>query len=43
MADGVIERIAGGEKAAGNRFVKMLPYDRDNLIIAAIRQRSDAV
>jgi ligand-binding sensor domain-containing protein len=34
MADGVIERIAGGEKAAGNRFVKMLPYDRDNLIIA---------
>lgn len=33
--DGKIERIPGGEKAAGNRFVRMLPYDRDNLIIAA--------
>ncbi|MHC1731579.1 MAG: SpoIIE family protein phosphatase [Bacteroidales bacterium] len=35
LGNGGIERIAGGEKAAGNRFVRMLPYDRDNLIIAA--------
>jgi len=35
MGNGTVERVAGGEKAAGNRFVRMLPYDRDNLIIAA--------
>lgn len=35
MENGAVERIAGGEKAAGNRFVGMLPYDRENLIIAA--------
>jgi ligand-binding sensor domain-containing protein len=35
IVNGAIERIAGGEMAAGNRFVGMLPYDRDNLIIAA--------
>jgi len=36
VSEGVtIERIPGGEKAAGSRFVRMLPYDRDNLIIAA--------
>jgi serine phosphatase RsbU (regulator of sigma subunit) len=32
--DGAVERITGGEQAAGSRFVRMLPYDRDNLIIA---------
>lgn len=35
IRDGTVERIPGGEKAAGKRFVRMLPYDRDNLIIAA--------
>ena len=33
--DGIIEKLSGGEQAAGSRFVRMLPYDRDNLIIAA--------
>lgn len=33
--DGNVVRIAGGEKAVNTLFVKLLPYDRDNLLIAA--------
>ncbi|NLE34866.1 MAG: SpoIIE family protein phosphatase [Bacteroidales bacterium] len=33
--DGRVVRIPGGEKAGNTLFVKLLPYDTDNLLIAA--------
>lgn len=34
-SDGSISRIPGGEKTRNTRFVKIMPYDRDNMLIAA--------
>ena len=33
--DGRVVRIPGGEKTGNTLFVKLMPYDRDNLLIAA--------
>lgn len=34
-SDGRVDRITGGESMAPARFVKLIPYDRDNLLIGA--------